>query len=80
MQNRRTHYFNDATVITGLLPTGEFGAYRDDEDEGHIRGFGHSRLAAIADLNEAISKTDEEYDHRAAAWDHAQDQRKNWVA
>jgi hypothetical protein len=77
MINRRTHHFSEGKVITGLLPNGEYGAYRDDEDEGRIRGYGHSRLAAIADLNAEISETDEEYDHRAAAWDHAQDHRKH---
>ncbi len=57
MQNRRRTYFpaNDVTVITGLLPNGEYGAYREDEDEGRVHGFGHTRLAAIADLNEAIA-------------------------
>lgn len=56
MEQRRKHFFpaNDCTVITGLLPTGEFGAYRDEIDEGHVRGHGHTRLAAIADLAEAI--------------------------
>jgi len=56
MENRRTHYFpaNDCKVITGLLPTGEYGAYREDEDEGRVRGFGHTRLAAIADMVEAV--------------------------
>ena len=28
---RRKHYFNDTTVITVLLPNGEYGAYREDE-------------------------------------------------
>lgn len=65
MQQRRKHYFpaNDCTVITGLLPNGEYGATREDEDEGRIRGYGHSRYSAIADLVEAIAKTDEESDH-----------------
>ena len=54
------HQFHDEygkrqmTVITIYLPTGEYGAYRDDEDDGHIRGFGISRLEAIADLKEWI--------------------------
>ena len=62
MDQRRKHYFpaNDCTVITGLCPNGQFGAYREDEDEGRVRGYGHSRYAAIADLVEAISKTDAE--------------------
>ena len=54
----RKHYFRDensqTTVITTWLPTGEFGAYRDDEDDGHVRGFGATRLEAIADLQEWI--------------------------
>jgi hypothetical protein len=81
MQNRRTHFFTEGRVITGLLPSGEYGAYRDNENEGRIRGYGHTRLAAIADLNlnTAISDTDEEYDHRAAAFDHAYDLRKHEV-
>ena len=56
MINRRKHYFpeNDITVITGLLPNGEYGAYREDEDEGHVRGYGHSHWSAIADLVEWI--------------------------
>lgn len=66
MEQRRTHHFSEGKVITGLLPTGEFGAYRLDEDEGRVRGYGHSRLAAIADLVEAIEKAGEEIsdDHR----------------
>ncbi len=56
MELRRKHYFpeNNAVVVTGLLPTGEYGAYREDEDEGHIRGYGHNRFSAIADLVEWI--------------------------
>lgn len=83
MEQRRKHYFpeNDCTVITGLCPNGEYGATREDEDEGLIRGYGHSRMAAIADLVEAIDGDDEEeIDPRAARFDHAQDNRKNWVA
>lgn len=85
MQNRRTHFFpaNDCTVITGLCPNGEFGAYREDEDEGRVRGYGHTRLAAIADMVEAIGRADEseeDFDHRAAQFDHAHDLRKNEAA
>lgn len=83
MENRRKHYFpeNDCTVITGLLPTGEFGAYREDEDEGRVRGYGHTRLAAIADLVWSISNTEEEEERNAAAFsaDHARDYRKHEV-
>jgi hypothetical protein len=81
MEQRRKTYFpdNDCTVITGLLPNGEYGAYREDEDEGRIRGYGHSRLAAIADLVEAISNTEEEEERNAAAFhaDHDRDLRKH---
>ena len=81
MEQRRKHYFpdNDCTVITGLLPNGEFGAYREDEDEGRIRGYGHTRLAAIADLVEAISNTEEEEERNIAAFelDHNRDYRNH---
>jgi hypothetical protein len=60
MTNRRKHYFNETTVITGLLPNGEFGAYREDEDECRVRGYGHSRFAAIADLVEQVNAPDDE--------------------
>lgn len=84
MEQRRRHYFpeNDITVITGLCPNGEFGATREDEDEGLIRGYGHSRLAAIADLVQAISNTEEEEERNDAAFqiDHARDYRKHEVA
>jgi hypothetical protein len=59
MINRRTHYFTEGKVITGLLPNGEYGAYLEQED-GRVRGYGHTRLAAIADLNEVIGRADEE--------------------
>lgn len=72
MEQRRTHHFTEGKVITGLLPNGEFGAYRPDEDEGRIRGYGHSRLAAIADLAAQVCPDDEEeIDHEAARADHA---------
>lgn len=81
MINRQTHHFTEGKVITGMCPNGEYGAYREDEDEGRIRGYGHTRLAAIADLNEAVGTDEpEEVDHQAARFDHAHDHRKNWVA
>jgi hypothetical protein len=60
MEQRRKHYFpaNSCTVITGLCPNGEFGAYREDEDEGRVRGYGHTRLAAIADLVEVVGRVE----------------------
>lgn len=85
MQQVRRHYFpaNDCHVITGLCPNGEFGAYKlGYEDEPRIRGYGHSRLAAIADLAEAISDTEEEERTTYADFqlDHARDYRKHGVA
>lgn len=79
----RKHYFpaNDETVFTGLCPNGEYGAYLDRED-GRVRGYGHTRLAAIADLSESISETEEDEERNSAAFeiDHARDLRKNEVA
>lgn len=83
MENRRRHFFpeNDCTVITGMCPNGEYGATREDEDEGLIRGYGHTRLAAIADLVWAISNTEEDEDRNSAAFelDHKRDYRKHEV-
>lgn len=53
MRDRQIHSFTEGHVVTGTLPTGEFGAYRE-QDDGWVRGFGDSRLAAIADLNESL--------------------------
>lgn len=55
MQNIRRHYFpeNEAVVFTGMCPNGMFAAHLDGD---LIRGMGHTRLAAIADLNDAIEK------------------------
>lgn len=78
MINQHTHYFQDATVVTGLCPNGEYGAYLE-QDDGRVRGYGHTRLAAIADLNETIGGGDESDDPRAdavaAAFDHARSLR-----
>lgn len=78
MINIRRHFFpeNSCTVVTGLCPNGQFGAYREDEDEGRVRGYGHTRLAAIADMVgmiDHVNEGEEDFDHRAAAFDHAQD-------
>jgi hypothetical protein len=56
MQDRRNHYFPDSDnhVVTVLLPTGEYGAYAADTDDGRIIGHGHTRLAAIADMVEIM--------------------------
>lgn len=73
MINRQTHYFpaNDCKVITGLCPSGEFGAYLETDD-GRVRGYGHNRYAAIADLVDMIGREEpEEVDHQAERFDHA---------
>lgn len=81
MQNRQTIYFpeNDCSIVTGLCPNGEFGAYLETDD-GRVRGYGHSRMAAIADLVEAIGGDDEEeIDHQAIRFDHARALRNEAV-
>lgn len=61
MQNRQTIYFpaDGSRVVTGLCPNGEFGAYLETDD-GRVRGYGHTRLAAIADLNAELDRADSE--------------------
>jgi len=80
MQDLRKHYFpaNDETVFTGLCPNGQFGAYLERED-GRVRGYGHSRLAAIADLVESLDLDEEEFDHEAARADHIVSLRREAV-
>ena len=53
----KTIYFPDSgdTVIATKLPNGDWGVYRDDEDEGRYRGFGKTILEAIADMVEQLS-------------------------
>ena len=56
----RQHYFDDLddVVITGLCPNGEYGAYRESQDEGRIRGYGATRIGAIADMVEMLGGGD----------------------
>ena len=71
MQNRRVIPYNEGRVVTGLLPTGQFVAFREDQELP--RGHGHSLLSAIADLNEKIEREGsiyeraEDYEQEAAA-------------
>lgn len=71
MQNRRRIFFNEGAVITGLLPTGQHVAFREEQD--YPRGYGHSILSAIADLNVKIEREgsiyerDEDYQEIAEA-------------
>ncbi len=53
MQNHRTHNFVEGKVVTYLLSNGSFGARMLDDENGQF-GCGHTRMAAIADLNKAI--------------------------
>jgi hypothetical protein len=72
VEQLRSHYFpeNDETVFTGMCPNGQYGAYLERED-GRVRGYGHTRLAAIADLVESLDLPDAEpFDHSAARADH----------
>ena len=80
MDQLRKHYFpaNDEIVFTGLCPTGQFGAYLERED-GRVRGYGHTRLAAIADLVESLDIDEEAFDHEAARADHTVSLRREAV-
>jgi hypothetical protein len=51
MINRRTHHTSNGQIVTGLLATGEYGA----KAEGSC-GYGHSRSAAIADLEHKMAE------------------------
>lgn len=80
MEFIRRIYFpeNDCTIITGLCPNGEFGAYLESDD-GRVRGYGHSRLAAMADLMDVIGRSEgeENPDAQVYAIDHERDLRKH---
>lgn len=85
MQNIRIEHFNEGDVITALLPSGEYVAFEQAREI--IRGHGHSRWAAIADLNRAIEAAGEDRDEEdddhpltgqdriEAGWDHARASR-----
>lgn len=76
MQNSRIHNFIEGKVVTDLVSAGGYCAHREDDDQ--VRGYGHSRYAAIAALSERLGGDDEEdLDHQAAAFDHAYDLRKH---
>ena len=73
MINRQTFYFpaDGSRVVTGLCPNGEFGAYLESDD-GRVRGYGHTRLAAIADLNDALDRAEAEGEEEAHLMDAAE--------
>lgn len=79
MQNLQRIYFpaNDCHVLTGLCPSGLYGAHI--EEEPSIRGYGHTRLAAIANMAEKVPE-EEEVDHQAARFDRARDYIKHGAA
>ena len=56
-ESRKRHFFRNGdddrmVVISEMLPTGEWVAFLDENEEK--QGFGSTRLEAIADLNEQI--------------------------
>lgn len=61
MTDLRTYYFpaDGSRVVTGMCNSGMFGAYLVDDDS-RARGYGHTRLAAIASLNEELDREDSE--------------------
>lgn len=54
LQNQRIYHFNEGSVVTGMTASGQFVAYRHDQELP--RGHGHSVLSAIADLNEKVQR------------------------
>jgi hypothetical protein len=67
--NTRKHFFRDendnrTVVVTSMTPRGLFRAVITEADGDEMNyiafGFGHSRLAAIADLNASIQMSREE--------------------
>ena len=59
--NTRIHYFpiSGERVVTALTRKGDYCArYIDKEAYGNGRGYGYSRLAAIANLNEVNKSED----------------------
>ena len=71
MQNIRRYPFaaTDDAVFVGLLPNGMYGARLDGDD---LRGMGHTRLAAIADLNDALAKLESIYERKPYRIEQAQ--------
>jgi hypothetical protein len=60
VQNTQTFYFpaDGSRVLTGMCGDGQFRANLVDDERSHIRGVGHTRLAAIADLNDALDRAE----------------------
>jgi hypothetical protein len=61
MTNTQTFYFpaDGSRVLTGMCNSGMFGAHLVDDDR-RARGYGHTRLAAIAALNEELNREESE--------------------
>lgn len=59
MKDRQECYFpaNDCTVVIMQLGPNKFGAMRK-EDESLIRGYGSTRMEAIADLVEYLDRNE----------------------
>lgn len=80
------HTFQDGedtiTVSTVSHSNGEYSAIEADNYDSPV-GWGFSTIGAIADLFERMPRAAserEDFDRNAAAFDHARDLRKNWVA
>lgn len=56
LSNRRTYYFpaDESRIVTGLLPTGQHVAFREEQE--FPRGYGPTILSAIADLNVKVER------------------------
>ena len=63
--NERKHFFRDeqdnrTVVVTRMTQQGHYIAYQSEGPaNSFLRGKGHSRLAAIADLNEVLARQEE---------------------
>lgn len=62
MINRQTFYFpaDGSRVMTGLCNDAQFRAHLVDDERSYVRGVGHTRLAAIADLNAELDRAESE--------------------
>ena len=69
MNNVQTFYFpaDGSRVQVGMCGDGQFRANLVDDERGHVRGVGHTRLAAIANLNEELDRAESEGEDYLAA-------------
>jgi hypothetical protein len=63
---RRTYHFpSGEPVYVALTAKGEYVAYQDDVTP---RGYGHSHMAAIADLNDKIAAYEADDEEEQLQW------------